>query len=164
MQRKVIFFCQCFCRLVLCYYQAAAVLWQVADGCWIRLTCSIQARGCKPFCLIWWLLDLGGSSVRGKRSLVDELLQALTFGPAEPYMALNKPLIVCGQRWSDTVVSPKGWRGVTCLGAYRLVAVGTLKKGWEWDTLATSLSGEQPANSSWLALLCQPLQLFVPFW
>lgn len=27
-------------HLVLRYYQAAAVLWQVADGCWIRLTCS----------------------------------------------------------------------------------------------------------------------------
>lgn len=72
-------------HLVLCYYQAAAVLWQVADGCWIRLTCSCTGS-CKPFCLTWWLLDLGGSPVRGKRSLVDELLQALTYGSAEPHL------------------------------------------------------------------------------
>lgn len=38
------------------------------------------------FCLFQWLLDLGGSSVRGKRSLADELLQALAFGLAEPFL------------------------------------------------------------------------------
>lgn len=37
--------CQCSCHLVLCYCQAAAVLWQVADGCWIRLTCSCTGQG-----------------------------------------------------------------------------------------------------------------------
>lgn len=37
----------------------------------------------KLFCLFQWLLGLGGSSVRGKRSLADELLQALTSGLAE---------------------------------------------------------------------------------
>lgn len=25
----------------------------VVDGRWIRLTCSVLARGCKPFCLTW---------------------------------------------------------------------------------------------------------------
>lgn len=44
-----------------------------------------------------------------------------------PCVALNEPVIVCGQRWSDTVISLKGWRGVTCLVGDRLVAIGTLK-------------------------------------
>lgn len=42
---------------------------------------------------------------------------------------LSPILVVCGQRWSDTVINLKGWRGVTYAWADRLVAVGTLKKG-----------------------------------
>lgn len=56
---------------------------EVAGGCWIRLCCACAH---KPFYLFQWWLDLGGRSVRGERSLVDNLLQVLTFGPAEPYL------------------------------------------------------------------------------
>lgn len=135
-----------------------------SDGCWIRLTCSVQNRGYKPFCLAWWSLDLGGSSVRDKRSLVDELLQALTLGPAEPSGALNEPLIACGQ-----------WYCGKCERLERCDLPGGGQTFCYWNSEglrmghATPLSGETQhragcLNSIWLALLCQPLQLFVPFW
>jgi len=78
---KVIIFCQCFCHLVLCYYQAAAVLWQVALGCWVRLACSCAGQG--PQALLLGVVVTGG-----KRSLAGELLKDLTFGPAESYLNL----------------------------------------------------------------------------
>lgn len=43
---------------------------EVADGCWIRLTCLCCACAHKLFYLFQWLLDLEGRSVREERSLV----------------------------------------------------------------------------------------------